>query len=92
MGNKGLLIRHEHDKNRIYILKSALDAYLDKNNHALKDFEENLGKAEIFKGSKRMQLAKGWRNGPQLLANAYVFNFKIDEKELKNNGLDEDTE
>lgn len=92
MGNKGLLIRHEHDKNMVYILKSAMDAYLDENNHTLKEFEENLGKAEIFKGTKRMQLAKGWRNGPQLLANAYCFNFKIDEKELKDNDLDEEAE
>jgi len=35
-----------------------------------------------------MQLAKGWRNGPQLLANAYIFNFKINEDDLKNNDLD----
>lgn len=92
MGNKGLVIRHEYDKNKVYILKSALDAYLDKNNHALKDFEENLGKAEIFKGTKRMQLAKGWRNGPQLLANAYIFNFKMEEKDLNKNELDEEDE
>ena len=90
MGNKGLIIRHEHDKNMVYILKSAMDAYLDANNHTLREFEENLGKAEIFKGYKRMQLAKGWRNGPQLLANAYIFNFKIEEDALKVNDLDEE--
>lgn len=89
MGNKGLLIRHEHDKNVIYILKSAMDAYLDKNNHTIKEFEDNLGKADIFKGVKRMQMAKGWRNGPQLLANAYMFNFKLEEDDLKKNDLDE---
>jgi hypothetical protein len=39
-----------------------------------------------------MQLAKGWRNGPQLLANAYIFNFKIEEKDLNKNELDEEDE
>lgn len=91
MGNKGLIIRHEYDKNMVYILKSAMDAYLDANNHTLKEFEENLGKAEIFKGYKRMQLAKGWRNGPQLLANAYIFNFKLNEDDLKINSLSEES-
>jgi hypothetical protein len=65
-----------------------MDSYLDKNNHTLKEFEENLGKADIFKGAKRMQMAKGWRNGPQLLANAYVFNFKLDVDTLKPNIVD----
>lgn len=92
MGNKGLVIRYEHDKNMVYILKPALESYLEKNNHSLQEFEDNLGKAEIFKGLKRMQMAKGWRNGPQLLANAYSFSFKIEDDDLKQNGLDEDPE
>jgi hypothetical protein len=85
MGNKGLLIRYENDRNMLYVLKSTFDSYLTKNNHDLKEFEKNMYAAKTLVSIKRMQMAKGWRNGPQLLANAYVFKFTLDEDSLQDN-------